>query len=234
MSTVVRALRQYLQPREAGYTVVELASDEQKQDWTDPPSPPSPVVVRRALLVALAVAALLSLPLQAYAVLKSPTAHLQPQPAAPARKVVIRTVRDNGSGIGSVVHQLSRATVFADAIGAELYAPESGLVRHGYDTVSVLNTFRKTRMDGVDFGRVCTLSHYMVSASNPAGPHGAAGLFEATLASAECRILPGLYRRRVQGYDAWPRDQQRGPRRPGRREPDGRLWCDSQRHALGV
>ncbi|KAM0753999.1 hypothetical protein T439DRAFT_332446 [Meredithblackwellia eburnea MCA 4105] len=87
----------------------------------------------------------------------------QQNDSEPAPLILIRTVEDNGAGIGSVIAQLLRSVVMAIGVNAKLYAVESyGL--HNYNTVALLDTFRDTNVKNVDFSRVCRLSRYLTQA----------------------------------------------------------------------
>lgn len=77
-------------------------------------------------------------------------------------KVVFRTWGDNGAGIGSVTEQLAGSIVFAEAFGAEHFAIESVGTEHGFDTVGAIEKMRDTRIEGVDYSRICALSRYFV------------------------------------------------------------------------
>ncbi|KAK4702233.1 hypothetical protein P7C70_g3991, partial [Phenoliferia sp. Uapishka_3] len=159
MSDLLQVVRDFLQPprQSSSYIALDLSPDASPSFGPEKDLPPPPLSLPRlfSLLLSLSFALSVIFTCLTLLFLADPK-----NPIPPTTRVILRTVDDNGAGIGSVLQQLQRSAVFAEAMGGELVAVESKETGHGYDTVGVMNGKRKTRM-GVEWGRVCRLSRYM-------------------------------------------------------------------------
>ncbi|KAK4705599.1 hypothetical protein P7C70_g600, partial [Phenoliferia sp. Uapishka_3] len=166
----LRKIRSILNPRRVTYSSLDTddATRAFKEGFYPSPAHQTGYLVQGLVLHSLLAFSFFTTAILTFVLLAARPPPPQVETPGSSQRILIRSTEDNGAGIGAALKQLTRSVVLAEALDAEVFAVESftsmehlNPANHGYDTIGLVNSKRKSVLANVDFSRVCKVSNYL-------------------------------------------------------------------------